>query len=307
MKLINTEVRIENTNACNARCSICNHSKMTRNTETMSNTRFVHILNQIIPMGAETVSIFGFGEPLIDQGIVWKVNYARYRGLKTFITTNASLLHTQLGSELLGAGLSHLRFSVHGLFSKDYEQVHNGLSFIETIRNIFNFIIINRKRFDGRCKVSATVIPMAGESVDDIRRFWEPHVNWLEVWRPHNWATAKSFRRVLAKEARLSTCGRPFRGPVQIQSNGDVIPCCFLTDGEVILGNVFKEKLEDILVGDAYEKLRHAHASGELDDYPCKSCDQLNIEEESPLLYSNRDKNMKIGCTSSTKFCVTCE
>jgi radical SAM protein with 4Fe4S-binding SPASM domain len=266
----------------------------------MPNDHFFSLVSQAKHLGAETISIFGFGEPLIDPRIVDKVWYCNDKGLKTFITTNASLLHSLMAGGLLGAGLTHLRFSVHGLFSKDYEKIHNGLSFIETIRNIFNFIVINRKRFDGRCKVSATVIPMAGESIEHLRKFWEPHVNWLEVWKPHNWAVAKNFRNNTGK--RLKSCGRPFRGPVQIQADGNVIPCCFLTDGEIILGNTYESTIEYILKDDPYEELRQRHEKGDLRGLPCEHCDQRFIPNESPLLYSNRDEAKKLGCTSSIKF-----
>ena len=39
MRLANPEVRIENTNACNARCVICPREKMTRPVVTMGNIK----------------------------------------------------------------------------------------------------------------------------------------------------------------------------------------------------------------------------------------------------------------------------
>lgn len=298
MNLLNTEVRIENTSLCNAHCIICPREKMTRKKTTMTNRHFNILVEEALSLGAKMISVFGYGEPLIDPGIVNKVAYCSNRGLETFITTNASLLNSEKSSLLLKAGLSKIRFSCHGVY-KNYDRVHVGLKFEDTIRNITNFIAKNRVRHNGQCKTAVSVIPMNGESVEEIRKFWENAVDELEIWNPHGWGGKKDYRE--KSKNTKKTCGRVHRGPVQIQADGKVIPCCFLTDGEVILGDTHKNTIKEILKGDAYKKIRKQHSSGKLDGLPCKNCDQLNIGD-SPLLYSNVDSSCSIGKTSSTKF-----
>jgi hypothetical protein len=68
------------------------------------------------------------------------------------------------------------------------------------------------------------------------------------------------------------------------------------------VGNTHTHSIEDILKGEPFERVREAHRTGEIDDLPCGECDQLNEYEESPLLYSTRDKDREIGKTSITKF-----
>jgi hypothetical protein len=41
---------------------------------------------------------------------------------------------------------------------------------------------------------------------------------------------------------------------------------------------------------------------GDMTGLICEKCDQLNIEDESPLLYSSRDATRTVGKTSSTKY-----
>jgi len=297
MKLINPEVRIENTNFCNANCIICPRDQMTRKKVTMSNRHFNILVEQAIELGAKTISIFGYGEPLMDRGIINKVAYCTKRGLDTFITTNASLLGVETQTLLLKAGLKKIRFSFHGVH-KNYDKVHKGLRFDDSVRNFTNFVSKNRVRFGGQCKVAMTVIPMNGESIEEIRKYWEYGVDELEIWQPHGWGSPEF--RGITKE-RKKTCGRPHVGPVQIQADGKVIPCCFLTDGEIILGDTRKNTIKEILKGDAYKKLRKQHSAGNLKGLPCDVCDQLNIGD-NPLLYSNVDSSCSIGKTSSTKF-----
>jgi len=256
---------------------------------------FKSLVDQCKDLGAETISVFGYGEPLMDKTLVEKVAYCSEKGLKTFITTNASLLNTIPAYGLLKAGLSHIRFSVHGTFD-NYEKVHRGLVFTDVLRNIGNFIQANKTRFDHSCRVDVSVIPMHGESIEDILKFWKM-VDAVEVWKPHNWTNGRAYRD---NKRRLKTCGRPFNGPIQINSDGTMMVCCFDYNGELTVGDTYKESIENILKGERFNEIRRKHADGNLTGLICEACDQLNIEEESPLLYSTIDK--EINKTSSTKF-----
>ena len=106
-KLINKEVRIENTNRCNAHCIICSHDDMKRQRTDMPLGKFHELIIESRMLGAKTVSPFGFGEPLLDKTIADKVRCCTDLELDTFLTTNASLLTPDLAYSLLDAGLSH--------------------------------------------------------------------------------------------------------------------------------------------------------------------------------------------------------
>lgn len=291
MELTNPEFRIETTNFCNAKCITCPRDQMTRPKVTMKYDHFCDLVVQANELGATDISPFGYGEPLMDKGLAEKIGFCTRMGLKTFITTNGALLTADKAKELIYSGLTHLRFSAHGTFW-NYEKSH-GLDWYVFMRNAFNFIKASR----GKVKVDVTVIPMHDESVDDILAFWDGHVDDIEIWKPHGWGGKKQYRK---SKQKLQTCGRPQRGPVQVQADGTVIPCCFLMDSEIILGDTHKSSVKDILKGEKYRELRRKHTSGNLEGLVCKYCDQLLILDESPLLYSSIGKN--INTTSSVKF-----
>jgi aerobic-type carbon monoxide dehydrogenase small subunit (CoxS/CutS family) len=295
MKLKNTEVRIENTSKCNANCIICPRDKFVRKKTTMDNKHFEDLVKQSVKLGAETISIFGYGEPLCDPDIVDKVQMVTDSGLESFITTNAALLTTDLSSRLVGAGLSHIRFSAHGLWD-NYERVHRGLKFSKFMRNVFNYIAISR----GKSIKSVSVIPLFGENIEDIKEFWEDRVDFLEIWRPHNWTTGRNYRGITVEKKK--TCGRPKNGPVQIQADGKMVVCCFDYNGELEVGDTNIDTIETIMKGDKYNSIRDKHEKGDLGGLICDVCDQRNISNTNPLLYSSRDPECNIGVTSSTKF-----
>jgi radical SAM protein with 4Fe4S-binding SPASM domain len=291
VKLINSECRIEVTNYCNAKCITCPRDQMRRPLETMPYGHFCDLVVEAYEMGAELISPFGYGEPLMDPGLAKKIAFCSKMGLDTFIITNASLLSADTARDLIDTGLKHIRFSAHGTH-KNYEKSH-GLSWYAFIRNVFNFIKVSR----GKVKVDVTVIPLHGESVDDILDFWSGKIDDIEIWKPHGWGGKKRYRKSTVK---IPTCGRPQRGPVQIQSDGTVIPCCFLMDSEIILGNTYEDSIEDILKGERYQELKRKHINGDLEGLVCKYCDQRLVLDESPLLYSSIGGG--INKTSSVKF-----
>jgi len=296
-KLICKEVRIENCSACNARCVMCPRSEMTRPKTIMHDTHFDYLLAQVVQLGAEAVAIFGFGEPLLDNHIAFKVHLASEYNLETHITTNASLLGPEMTDALLTSGLSHIRFSIHALSPATYANVHRGLDWFTVIENMEYF----RKQNDNLghpCTIHVTCIPQHGESVEEIREMWEFFGDYLEIWRPHNWGGKKEYRNGQAQR----DCYRPFSGPLQIQADGNVIPCCFLTDGEVILGNTYNHNVEDILRGKAYKTFQNKHKGNKLKGLPCANCDQRFVPDESPLLYSNRDPDRELNKLSTSKF-----
>lgn len=262
----------------------------------MPNYHFMDLIKQARRLGAKDISVFGYGEPLMDKDLWQKVFYCCE--MNTHITTNAGLLDRDTSFALLNSGLKNMRFSAHGI-GHNYEKVHKKLNWGTFVTNAFGFIKINDERCNHSCTTDVSVIPMHGESIEEIRDFWESEVDYLEIWKPHNWTDGKGFRKVNHKK---KTCGRPFRGPVQINADGKVMVCCFDFDAKLIVGDTYKNSIEEILKGDRFNDIREAHMTGKLDGLICQTCDQLNIEDESPLLYSNRDTACSVGKTSSTKF-----
>ena len=130
-----------------------------------------------------------------------------------------------------------------------------------------------------------------------IKTQW-PDVDLLEVWKPHNWAGGRDYRKIKRKK---KTCGRPFNGPVQILSDGTVVVCCFDFDGKLVIGDTRKHSIEQILTSKKAKDIKKAHKDGKVDHLICSNCDQLNIESKSPLLYSSIG-DMKINRTAGAKF-----
>ena len=75
---------------------------------------------------------------------------------------------------------------------------------------------------------------------------------------------------------------------LQIQWNGEVIPCCYDYNNAIVLGNAFEQPVLEILNADKYELLRMAHRNKDFGLFPyCNQCDQL-LPHSDALIYTNR-------------------
>lgn len=252
----------------------------------MDQAQYERSIDEVAALGAEQVVLTGFGEPMLDRHLEDKIRYAKSRGLRTYIITNGSALTPKRAAGLLLAGLDEMRVSYYGMRPETYSAVMRGLEFERTTKNLLHFLSV-RKSLEVDCKVqlSYLVLPENEEDVASFLMFWEPLVDYIEVWKPHNFGDGKDYRE---RAGEKKSCGRPRNGPLQIQWDGTVIPCCYDYNNQIELGNAFTESIPDILNGDRYQALREAHDAGEFWRFPyCDQCDQL-LEHGDALVYTNR-------------------
>lgn len=291
-RLRHPEVRYEVTDHCNAECIMCPRElhKLGRPHGIMDLEQYIKSIDEVVLLGCKQVVLTGFGEPLVDKTLEKKISYAKSKGLRTYIITNASLLNKPRAKSLINAGLDEIRISYYGMTAQSYERVMVGLNFATTMDNLLGFLEIrkelNVKR--PRLEISWLVLPENEDDTEYFQEFWEPKADAIEIWKPHNFGDGRSYRERYNDIGLKTTCGRPENGPLQIQWNGEVIPCCYDYNNAIILGNAFEQPVLDILNQDKYRLLRMAHNEKQFNLFPyCNQCDQLLPHTEA-LIYTNR-------------------
>ena len=285
-KLQHPEVRYEVTDNCNAHCIMCPREKHDRVHGIMDQDAYERSIDEVVKLGAEQVVLTGFGEPMLDRKLEKKISYAKSRGLRTYIITNGSALTEKRAYLLLQAGLDEMRVSFYGMGVDTYNAVMRGLDYDKTVKGLMQFLTI-RDVLNVPCKVmlSYLVLPENEKDAAAFKEFWEPRVDYIEIWNPHNFGDGKDYRE---RSGVKRTCGRPDNGPLQIQWDGTVVPCCYDYNNQIYLGNAFYEAVPKVLNGDRYKALRDAHNKGEFWKFPyCDQCDQL-LPHEDALVYTNR-------------------
>ncbi len=314
MKLSHPEARIEPTNNCNYNCIMCPREQLTRPLGIMPMPFYISLVNELILMGADQISFSNYGEPFVDPRLEDKILYAAQKGLRTYVITNASLLNLESRSEFakqkgkklskieaaVAAGLSELRISFYGINKQDYEKIMRRGNFDKVTRNL-KLLNNTRERFGTQMKSKAgTQIKNPEVSIyflefgdgeglsKESKKFLEftkPFADYVEVWRPHNFGDGRQYRDVTGEK---QSCMRMFSGPIQINWQGIVVPCCADFNEALPMGNAAMQTIEEILTGPAYEKLRQVHKAGDFEKIPfCDKCDLLQEHEDALVFTTN--------------------
>jgi MoaA/NifB/PqqE/SkfB family radical SAM enzyme len=289
-QLLHPEVRYEVTDHCNASCIMCPRDKHEHGREhgIMDQAKYERSIDEVVALGAKKIVLTGFGEPLLDKKLEQKVAYASSKGLGTYFITNGSALTPVRARRLVDAGLSEMRVSFYGMRPETYNAVMQGLDFEKTKNKVIEFLRI-RDEMGGKTRVQISYLEMDQNKDDSgaFRDFWEPKVNAIEIWKPHNFGDGRDYRERL-DDSKKTSCGRPENGPLQIQWNGEVIPCCYDYNNQIILGNAFEAPVMEILNGPKYRLLRYSHRMKKFGLFPyCNQCDQL-LPHADALIYTNR-------------------
>ncbi|MCM8787248.1 MAG: radical SAM protein [Candidatus Omnitrophica bacterium] len=290
----NNDMRFEITTKCNYNCIICPRDKLTRRIETMSFELFKKLLDKILSETNQydTLTFPGLGEPLLDKTLNKKIEYAKKKGIKNIlILTNGSLLNIKKFKELENVGVTSIRVSFYGNDPTSYMKVHRVRN-----KNLFNIVkdnllaISKIKRYTQLLLTFNVVDGSNDGCIKNWINFWKDKVDLLEVWRPHNWVNGRNYRKV--QKNKLKTCGRPFKGPLQVQVDGTVNMCCFDFDGKLTLGDLKKQSLKEIFSSPLYNKIKECHLSGNYKNSGliCENCDQRNADKSDVMIYNSKFK-----------------
>lgn len=130
-------VNIEVTTRCNLRCAFCARTMRQGEGRDMPVERFRRILD-LLPHGYR-VTLVGLGEPLQHPEIGKLVAEAACRGRRVAVVTNALELSTEVGQELLDAGLHAITFSLDAALQEVADLVRAGSNLERILGNIRNF------------------------------------------------------------------------------------------------------------------------------------------------------------------------
>ncbi len=302
----NHDMRFEVSTRCNYNCIICPHDTMNRAKETMSLELFKQLFDKVFQETQQynTITFSGMGEALLDETLPEKIAYAKKckSDLNILILTNGSKLTLEKFQQLSALGVTSFRVSFYGVDATSYSTVH-GLqknNMFERVRDAL--VDISKIKTKTELLLTYNVVDKNDEkTTQEWIDFWKDKVDLIEVWRPHNWATSKDYRSI--QEEKLTTCGRPFKGPLQIQVDGTINMCCFDFDGQLLLGDLKTQTLEEIFSSPMFEKIKACHQSGNYEDSGliCENCDQRNVDKSDVMVYNTRfDPNERVHMTSTS-------
>jgi len=273
-------LQIETTNACNATCVMCPHSFMKRKTRVMNLKEFKKILDNVMknyPL-IERLTINGFGEPLLDKGMIEKIDYAnkRYPKLKIDIYTNASLLTKKLADELLERKLGRMTFSINGAEKEDYEKIM-GLNYDVMKKNVLYFLMQKKKlKKKFLANVSMMVLKENEKKSENFIKFWRRYADSVRTYYAHDWAGelgGNLGEQKIPYGRKQWPCSAPWTHIV-IHSKGEFLACCRDFNSAWSFGNLLKgDDIKKLRESERFKKLLNQHLNFDFSFPLCKSCD----------------------------------
>jgi len=247
--VIPKHVQIEIINGiCNSRCIMCSYKTWARKPNVMNNDTFRRILEKLKPYREhiQYLSLHGWGEPLLDKGIVEKVKIAKEMGfIGTGFATNCNGLDEYKSQELIEAGLDTIICSIDGINKHTHESIRIGTNFEETVSNVKKFIKLRNK--SGKTRIMVRFIRQEINK-EEWPLFFDYWSKWLDKdfgdevvkFDVHNWGDKLDNYTSLDLNKRIGVddfiCQDIFERII-IYSNGDVALCCADDNGFYNLGN----------------------------------------------------------------------
>ncbi|MCK4830306.1 radical SAM protein [bacterium] len=253
-------IRIETMKGCNAKCSFCPLGAGThkRKLGRMSSEFFFKIVDQARALGYE-IEVIGMNEPLMEPRIFEFFDYIEKSGGKQIIYTNASLLTKEMASKLLQYQYNKFIFSFHGGNKETYERVM-GLDFEEVVSNIKYMISWGRIP---NYLISMRTCKDNESSIGDFKRLWKGYR--YDISKALDWIN------MFDGGGERGKCH--YLWIPSVFWDGRVAFCCMDAEGEVILGDLKKQSLEEILGGQVYQNYLHFNKRHKLNQlYPCNVC-----------------------------------
>ena len=261
-------VRIETTNACNARCTICPHREIRRPIAHMDDAAYFRLIDQCTrPAAAKSTCIISANRSSTRNSKTG-IGYAKRKGIKKVkIFTNGSLLDRRRAEGLIAAGLDEIKISIDGADKEEFERIRVPLKFETVIENTARLKAM-RNAAGVRLRIIITCCSTSDEQA--TRRSLGEIADDFTFTKIHNWGGSD-----LAGDGRRlrKPCSRLWR-TLTVLAGGDVSLCCLDYDGQHLLGHTDENtSIGDVWSSPAYEQVRLLHEQGRQGEMPlCANC-----------------------------------
>ena len=267
-----THLDFELNYSCNLRCPMCTWSvetKVTTREDWLTLDTFKRIIDDGMPKGLKSIQLNYVNEPLLRQDMPEFAAYARSKGiLDIMLSTNGTMLTEKMGKRLVESGVTRLMISLDAHTQETYDKIRIGANFEEVKNNVMEFIALRNSLGSALPLVRVSFVRMSlnEHELPKFIEYWEPHVDFFAIQEYINPMPEQEKARGLAASSGVKTlnfrCTQPWQRMV-IRHDGTVLPCCTFYGAHLVVGNIYKQSVEEIWKGSQMRDLRVMHKDGE--------------------------------------------
>ncbi|MBR4071890.1 MAG: SPASM domain-containing protein [Clostridia bacterium] len=262
---------VEITNICNKNCSFC--PKNNRPKRKMTEEEFTVIAKKLRGV-TDYLYYHVMGEPLTHPQLCSFIKTANEMGFKSAVTTNGSLLREK-GDGLIESGVYKVNISVHSFedgTKEDYlSYINDCIDFADKAskNGILTVMRLWNNGHDGGLNDETLLLmkeKLIGEWKEGTRGYRIRNKLHLEYGERFDWPdmTADNYGNDVFCYGLKDHFG--------VLCDGTVIPCCLDHEGDISLGNIFSENIEDILSGKRATDMRDGFSRRCATEELCRRC-----------------------------------
>ena len=266
-----SRVYVEITNLCNRNCTFCPGTD--RENRMMTVSEFETVIGKL--RGVTGYLYYHLmGEPLTHPGLPQMLSVATRLGFKSQITTNGTLLQAR-GQALIDARVHKVNISVHSFeegSNEDYvNYINSCLDFADRASRAGIIVVLrlwNNGYDEGRnistLDLAKEKFPWDWQEVPKGIRIREKL--FIEHGDRFDWPDLG------ANDGGDRVFCHGLRDHFGVLSNGTVVPCCLDHNGDIPLGNLFEESVEEILSSPRATAMRDGFSCRKATEELCRKC-----------------------------------
>ena len=266
------KVYLEISNLCNLRCAFCPGTG--RAPKALTEEEFSLLIRKLRPW-TDFLYFHLMGEPLCHPKLERFLELAGQEGFRVILTTNGTLLPKQQQMLLAAPALHKVNISLHAFEANDL-----ATPFEDYLAGCFAF----GRAAEGKKLVTYRLWNQGGADEKNRQILDAMHAAFPGQWVTERRGTRIGQRIYLEYGDKFDWPdlsapdggGQVFcyglRDQLGVLCDGTVVPCCLDHEGDIRLGNLFKEELQDILESPRARALYDGFSCGRAAEELCRRC-----------------------------------
>ena len=266
------KVYLEISNICNLSCRFCPGTRRPKKALTEEE---LSVLRPKLRPYTDFLYFHLMGEPLLHPKLERFLEMAGNYGFKAILTTNGTLLKKQQEMLLRSPALHKINISLHAFEANDLT-----VPFAQYLADCFAF----GKASNGKKLVVYRLWNQGGENKQNEEILDTMHSFFPTEWVRERLGTRIAHRTYLeygdkfdwpdltAPEGSQKIFCYGLRDQIGVLCDGTVVPCCLDHDGELALGNLHKQSLEEILESPRAKAIFQGFQNRTAPEELCRKC-----------------------------------
>ena len=267
-----SKIYLEISNLCNLSCAFCPGTK--RQKKALNEEEFSALLPKIRPY-TDFLYFHLMGEPLLHPKLERFLALAGEAGFKVILTTNGTLLPKQQEILLNAPALHKVNISLHAFEANDL-----AVPFEEYLSGCFTF----GKAAEGKKLIAYRLWNQGGQDEKNAEILATMAKFFPEPWAQERRGTRIGERVYLeygdkfdwpdlsAADGGEGVFCHGLRDQLGVLCDGTVVPCCLDHEGDIALGNLFTQSMEEILETPRAKAIYDGFSQRKAAEELCRKC-----------------------------------